>query len=285
MEAHTEGDDIVKGAAERKGKKDRIPTGVEGFDDLVEGGIPRGSNVLITGLPGTGKTLFSLNYLYRGAQLGENGLYVSIDSSSEQLKLEGMRFNWDLDGMEKAGKLFFLRVPLGKIKVDLFDVIEKVKKEINAERIVLDNLATFAINADFLAIKLNGENVIGAPTPFDVDRLGDRSAESVRMSGIVSSDKSDKRMAYLIIEKLAELGTTNLIVTYGNRNSSHITVDGVSEFTCDGVVELYNELIGNKRIRTMSILKMRGTDHSQYLHEFDFGKNGIVIKPAHEVYK
>ncbi len=62
---------------------------MEGFDKLVEGGIRRGTNVLVTGIPGTGKTIFGLDYLYKGTQKGENGLYISIDSTSEPLKVQG----------------------------------------------------------------------------------------------------------------------------------------------------------------------------------------------------
>ena len=199
-----------------------------------------------------------------------------------------MRFGWNLESMEKSGKIFFLKVPLNKIKFDLFDVIGKIKKEINAERVVLDNLATFAINAGFFAIRLGeGEMIEPSPTPFESGKVGGdvAGAQTAEKNGVVYTSKSDRRMAYLIVEKLTELGTTNLIITYGNRNSTHITVDGVSEFTCDGIVELYNELMGNRHMRTISILKMRATDHSQYLHDFEFGRNGIVVKPAVPVYK
>lgn len=266
-------------------KEERVPTGVNGFDNLVEGGLLRNSNVLVTGMPGTGKTIFGLNYLYKGAQMGENGLYISIDSSSEQLKMQGMRFNWDLGSAEKAGKLFFLRVPLKKIKFDLFDVIVKIQKEIHAKRIVLDNLATFAINAGFLDIKL-GEGDTGdvSKTQFNAARAGEGGGEAVE-GGDAYASKSEKRMAYLIVEKLAELGTTNLIITYGSKNSDNLTLDGISEFACDGIIVLHNELIGNKHMRTMEILKMRATSHSQYLHDFEFGKDGIVVKPAEPVYK
>jgi KaiC/GvpD/RAD55 family RecA-like ATPase len=94
---------------------------------------------------------------------------------------------------------------------------------------------------------------------------------------------TDKRMIYLIVEKLSNVGTTNLLITYGSPEK--LTVDGVSEFACDGIIALYNELIGSRRVRTMSVLKMRNINHSQYIHDFELGKDGINIKPSEELYK
>ncbi len=64
-------------------------------------------------------------------------------------------------------------MPLKKIKFDMFDTISKIRKEINAERVVFDNLTTFSINAGFFDIGLGGDNGVPAqPTPFDSDRVG-----------------------------------------------------------------------------------------------------------------
>ena len=68
---------------------DRVATGVAGFDGLVQGGLPAGSNILLTGRPGTGKTIFALQYLYNGALKGENGIYIS--PSTPQLRPLGCR--------------------------------------------------------------------------------------------------------------------------------------------------------------------------------------------------
>jgi KaiC/GvpD/RAD55 family RecA-like ATPase len=269
-------------------KEERIPTGVEGFDDLIEGGLPKGTNVLLTGMPGTGKTIFALKYLYEGAKMGENGLYVSIESSPEQLKEQGERFGWDLKGMETAGKLFFLKVPLGKIKFDIFEVIAKIKNEISAKRVVLDNLAMFAINAGFFSITPDEwEGIDHSPASFPIGGYSG-SVSGVNIPGSqtnIQGSGYDKRTVYLIIERMGKLGTTNLIITYGNRRSEHLTFDGVSEFACDGIIEFYNEPIGAKRIRTLAVLKMRATKQSPYVHEFELGDTGIVVKPAEQVYK
>lgn len=63
-------------------KGDRVPTGIEGLDPSIEGGFPRGSLILLAGNPGTGKTVFGAQFLYRGASVyGEPGVYVSFAES------------------------------------------------------------------------------------------------------------------------------------------------------------------------------------------------------------
>jgi len=256
-------------------KLERVQTGVAGFDTLVEGGFPKGTNVLISGAPGTGKSIFGLEYLYQGALKGENGVYVVIDSEVELLKMQARQFGRDIDKLEQQGKIFFLRVPLDKNKLNIFEMIEKVKKQIDAKRIVFDSLAAFAMNIDLFTIPLGYAGNMAS----SVEASGGSGKGQVFYTG-----NSEKRMVSLILEELKSLGTTNLIITYGGQSEGQITIDGVSEFECDGIVQMHNELIGAKRVRTMAILKMRDTSHSPYVHDVEITKaNGIEIKPAEEV--
>ena len=78
-------------------------------------------------------------------------------------------------------------------------------------------------------------------------------------------------------------GTTNIIIASESNTGEGLTMDGVSEYACDGIIELYNQPIGIKRIRTMSVLKMRSTNHSQYIHDFEFSKDGIIVKPPEQL--
>jgi KaiC/GvpD/RAD55 family RecA-like ATPase len=269
----------------------RVKTGIKGFDELVEGGIPEGFNVLLNGQPGTGKTIFGLQYIYYGAKNGEKGIYVAFDSTVDLLKEQAKRFGWDLDELEKSAQIFFLRVPINKIKFDLFESIDKVKKQMGAKRVVFDSLAMFSINVDLFTIPLGYSGNVASSVSMNADGhdtsggFGPSSKDSAT-NKISYSGNSTKRMVYLIVDELSHLGTTNLIITSeANLQHSGLTIDGVSEYACDGIVALYNEPIGIKRMRTMSILKMRSTDHSQYIHNVELGKEGIVVKPAEEVYK
>ena len=68
-----------------KVERDRCPTGIDGLDNILNGGIPRGNTILFTGSCGTGKTTLSLEFLVHGALAGENSLFVSVTESSEKL--------------------------------------------------------------------------------------------------------------------------------------------------------------------------------------------------------
>ena len=239
---------------------ERVSTDIPGLDALIEGGFPKGTNILVTGVPGTGKTIFGLGYLYNGALKGETGIYVTLDSRMELLREQGAQFGWDIAEMEKQNKIFFLKVPVDKMRVDLFGMINDVKRSINAKRLVFDSLATLAINFDIFSVP--------SPTP--------REANPYPVT-------SQRHSIYMIMEYLSVLGTTNLIITYSGEGG-RVSLDGVSEYASDGIVRLFNELIGIKRVRTLSILKMRDTNHSQYIHDFEIDKNGITVKPSGTIY-
>ncbi len=269
---------------------ERVKTGVPGFDDLVEGGIPKGYNVLLVGQPGAGKTIFGLQYLVNGANLGEKGLYVSLDSSNEMVKSQGRRFGWNVDGLESKGMLSFLRVPLDKPKINLFDILVDEVKASGATRLVFDSLVDFAINVDQFVVPLSP---VGGPLADEKEQETVERYNKLRYSVLPATSEKDrafykggsaKRITYLVINELSKLGTTNIIITDEKIEGEHFTVDGVSEYVCDGVIVTYNQLIGAKRARTLAVLKMRNTNNSPYIHDLEINKDGIKIKPAEEVY-
>ena len=270
---------------------ERVKTGVPGFDGLIQEGIPRGFNVLLVGQPGAGKTIFGLQYLVNGAMQGENGLYISLDSPNEMVKSQGRRFGWEIDRLEREGKLSFLRVPLDKPKINLFDIMREEVLSSGAKRLVFDSLVDFSINADQFVIPLSKD---GGPVANDEDQSTIERYNRMKYSMLPSQDAdkntafykggSERRITYLVINELSKLGTTNIIITDEKMEGEHFTVDGVSEYVCDGVIVTYNQLIGAKRERTLAVLKMRNTNNSPYIHDLIISKNGVWIKPAEEVY-
>jgi hypothetical protein len=86
----------------------KAPTGIEGFDDITHGGLPRGRTTLLEGGPGSGKTLFALRFLVHGAQDGnEPGIFVAFEETSKRIAANAEGFGWNLGELQKK-KLFFL---------------------------------------------------------------------------------------------------------------------------------------------------------------------------------
>jgi circadian clock protein KaiC len=88
---------------------ERISTGVPGLDSLIEGGIPKGSTVMIAGKSGSGKTILCAQFIYYGlTNKNENGLYISFSESKAQFYANIKTLRMDFDEFERQGKFTFL---------------------------------------------------------------------------------------------------------------------------------------------------------------------------------
>ncbi|MFO7987253.1 MAG: circadian clock protein KaiC [Desulfatiglandaceae bacterium] len=126
----------------------KIPTQIEGLDDILHGGLPAGRVTLISGGPGTGKTVFGLEFLYRNALAGDPGIFISFEETCENIRQNSRSFGWDLPALEEAGKLFLMEGQLdpeilisGGFNLKGFlAIIEGKTHEMGAKRIVIDAL-------------------------------------------------------------------------------------------------------------------------------------------------
>lgn len=246
---------------------DRVKTGIKGFDELIEGGFPKGFNVLFTGLPGTGKTIFGQQFLYNGAMDNSPGVYVSLDMSCDIFRAQGDQFGWDIERLEKENKLAIVKVPLDRKRVRLFDMIREHVERIKAKRLVFDSLAAFEINIDQFDI----------PLVFDDDINKIISSSNLADKELFYSGDSKQRVTFLTLNHLSKFGTTNLIITDQVSEENKSTVDGVSEYVCDGVVNLH-AIEGEEAFNTLNITKMRLTNAKRGVYNFAIDKTGITIK-------
>ncbi len=122
----------------------RVKTGIPGFDGLIEGGIPEGFVVVVTGPPGTGKTTFSLQFLHEGIKNNEKCIFFSFEENAEQLINQGIRFGWDFGGYIDKG---YLEV-FGFSRFSTEEIIE-IMNIFKPKRIVFDSLNVFSDVTDF----------------------------------------------------------------------------------------------------------------------------------------
>ena len=126
---------------------DYVPTGITGADKILgEKGIPRGHSILVAGGPGSGKTTFAIQFLYKGAmEYNEPGIYISLDEDPEDVKRNMSKFGWDLGSLEQEKKLAFINVSpvrvtssekagliqLGMKEFKLIKLLEAIRQGIN----------------------------------------------------------------------------------------------------------------------------------------------------------
>ncbi|VVC71731.1 Circadian clock protein kinase KaiC [uncultured archaeon] len=224
----------------------RVKSGVPGMDELIEGGFPEGSSILLSGGPGTGKSIFCLEYLYRGAKdFGEPGAYITLEEGAHNLWWNMQRFHWDLTTLEHENKLkIFKFEPDLSIKDDIEGqtrkIIEKAK-EMGAKRLVIDSTTAFSFWID------------------DVAKI--------------------RYAMYILIDELRKLNTTTIMTceTLGGKNES--SRFGVEDFLVDGVLVLNFQ----PPHRFMWVKKMRGTNHSKGVHPFEINADGFSINAREEV--
>lgn len=227
----------------------RVKTKINGFDQLVEGGIPRGSSVMVRGSTGTGKTIFCLQYLYEGAIGGEEpGVYLSFLEDKEKIYRHGKRFGWDLKALEKKNKLNILRYEpheVASIMEEGGGLLRDDICAIGSRRLVVDSLTTYGM----------------------VFENQYQKSESIKE----------------LFNMLSVCGTTTLVTMDSDitPNDGHRNEFG---FLTDGILNFYylrgKEYCGKKsscRVRALEVLKMKDTDHFEGLKKFEIGQKGFKI--------
>lgn len=222
--------------------RERLSTGVEGLDALIEGGIPRGFTVLIAGNPGTGKTILASHFLYEGLAKDEGSVYVSFGESKSQYytNLEGIGFKFsEFEAKRKFAYLDLASITKEGIEDSLEEVLATIRS-IDAKRIVIDS---------FSAILLAFDNVTEA-----------RIALHVVLGKVLRAE-----------------GVTNMLITEVPVGAQGIG-SGMEEFVADGIIRLEH---GNTDAipTTINVVKMRGTAIKREVHVSAIRENGMVVFP------
>ncbi|RXH14403.1 circadian clock protein KaiC [Bradyrhizobium guangzhouense] len=238
---------------EISGVLERVKTGVEAFDDLVMGGLPRARSTVVGGTPGSGKTVFATQFLAHGiTHFDENGVLVTFEEPPADIEANMSGFGWDLAKWRKGGRLAFVDAsppPNDELVIGDFDLagllsrIQHAAKSVNAQRVVLDSLTQLF------------DHFIGDP-------------------------KILRRELFHISTALKKSGLTVLMTAERNSEYGEITRHRLEEFVADNVVILRNVLYREKRRRTIEVLKMRGSHHVEGEAPFTLlGGRGMVAIP------
>jgi circadian clock protein KaiC len=240
--------------AEEERGRERCRTGIDALDNILYGGIPRSNTILLTGSCGTGKTSLALEFLLHGAIEGENSMFVSVTEASEKLLANIIPYDFFDKKLMHNNKLLLIDLPvvyqrLGLVKTELtmeevgllVSCLIDLVKEMKIKRMVVDSITS-------IGYKL----------------------------------KTQERIREFILKLargLSDAGCTSILVSEVSTGSEAYSTFMVEEALADGIILMANMERRGDLLRTLQVIKMRGTTHSRAKYVLDLTPVGVLLVP------
>lgn len=233
----------------------RVSTGIPELDAQIEGGLPEGKSYLVTGAPGTGKTILCIQFVYKALTQAEKAIYVSIDQKPAEIIEQAASLGWDFTNYIDKKQLIILdaspyfgsRVGAGK------------EKQVDIQKVVGD-LGTYVQRMEATRV------VIDPVGPLILLRE--------------STSRIQDQARLLVLSLQSHMRTTNLLTCYAVPRVGEIGPHGVEEYLVSGTILLDMAWNSNKLIRTLLVEKMRTTAFDLTQHQFSIVREkGIVLQP------
>jgi circadian clock protein KaiC len=228
----------------------KTPTGITGMDEITGGGLPKGRPSLICGAAGSGKTLFSIEFIVRGAmQFKEPGVFMAFEEKADELAMNVASLGFDLAKLQKDKLVRIDHVHIDRSEIEetgeydldgLFIRLGHAIDSIGAKRVVLDTI----------------ENLFAGLSNQAILR-----AELRRLFGW-----------------LKDKGVTAIIT--GERGEGTLTRQGLEEYVSDCVILLDNRVSNKITTRLLRIIKYRGSVHGTNEYPFLIDEEGISVLPV-----
>ncbi|HWM67165.1 MAG TPA: circadian clock protein KaiC [Steroidobacteraceae bacterium] len=228
----------------------KSPTGIQGLDEITNGGLPTGRPTLICGGAGSGKTLLATSFLVNGAkQFGEAGVLMTFEENSEEIASDVASLGFDLPGLVEEGKLFvdYVRIERSEIEETgeydlegLFVRLEHAIRATGAKRVVLDTIES-------LFSGLGNTNILRA----ELRRL---------------------------FRWLKDKGLTAVITA--ERGEGTLTRQGLEEYVSDAVILLDHRVTEQVSTRRLRVVKYRGSHHGTNEYPFLIDRYGLSVLPV-----
>ena len=222
----------------------RAPTGIAGLDEMLGGGFPRGHVVLVTGLPGTGKTCLALQFLFAGLGAGEKALYLSLEEEATALADSARQFGWPVDAAVKEKRLTILRLDPKETRGNLHRIQSELPREL---------------------------------AQLGVQRI---AVDSVSLLNMLSDDEPSRRATLFALAAACRgAGATTLLTAEADPRHPEVSRDGLSEYVADGVLLLgYSQAADGHRVGlALRVLKMRRTAHVRSVQPYAIGPSGLTV--------
>ncbi len=220
----------------------RVPTGVEGLDALIDGGLPEGSVTLVAGGAGAGKTILSSQFLWHGLQQGESVRFITLEEQADSIKEDMALFGWDVSPYEEDGRFKIEYVQPAAGERGFLNKVNDLASEPDVSRLVIDSVSI----------------MLGAYGGTEAERRSN-------MYDLVRNVKQSE-------------ATTILTSEIRDEDTDSLSRYNVAEFVADGVIVLYYEGVGEGTFRNIEVRKIRKTAHTPGTFPFEITDDGITVR-------
>jgi KaiC/GvpD/RAD55 family RecA-like ATPase len=231
-----------------------VRTGIRSFDHLfANNGYPKNNSVLVIGGPGSGKSIFGMQYIYNGAaEHDEPGVYVTLEENPDKIRRNMKGFGWDIEALEEQGKISMVDAVSYRVSDDIDT--EVLEKGLDVENMI--------------------SNLEGLIREKGVKRL---VIDSLAVMGMYAKSDFEKRTKLIRLSNfLSMLDVTSVIITEAKTSEIGISKFPAETFMFDGVIILRFDT--DSQDRKIAIRKMRGTKHVLGSFNFNIDEEGISIR-------
>jgi len=225
----------------------KTPTRIGGLDDILEGGLPEGRTTLVSGGPGSGKSVIGLEFLYRSAAAGEPAIFISFEERANEIKQNALTMGWDLDALEQNGSLFVMAAKVDPDMVltgdfnlqGLLAIIGGKARAMGAKRIVIDAI-------DVLL------------------RLFD-------------DPKRERNEMYLLHDWLKNEQLTSLLTVKASQQEVSVSRFAFLDFMVEVVIHLDHRVTNQVATRRLRVMKYRGSGFGMNEYPYVITSDGISV--------
>ncbi len=249
---------------------DRVKSGINGLDEMLGGGFPKSRSILVSGACGTGKTIFSMQFIYNGAtQFNEPGVFVTFDEVPEKIRQDMDVFGWSLKDLEKNRQIAILDATSARV-----GTVSEEEHALSPAQLDLDRLLVDILR---LTDKTGAKRLVIDSIPamaFQLEKQSEIRKAILKMVYVLSKKELTTLMTSEIPEQSTGLGLPQSFSKFE-----------VEEYVADGVIVMSFLGIGATATRTLYVRKMRGTKHDADIHPLEITNKGIVVKKVEDVLK
>lgn len=221
---------------------DFISMGIPGLDEILKGGIKKNSSILITGAPGTGKSIIALQFVIQGAKNNEPSLYITAEETVGALRDYAKSLGFEIEKYEANGMLTLIEQKLSGKKIVSIETPMDIIKKKNIKRVALDSLTLFQY--------------------------------------VYSSDVLEFRKGVLdFVTDMRAVGVTLLATSEKETTDIDAFIYKPHDFLFEGLIILIKIRKGASFERCLTVAKMRGQEHLLDIFPLKIGKGGMTVFP------